>query len=52
MNRKKSSVLNANMCSWTCAAEAEKKTAFETRCAVELEENMFTVSTMEQEPPL
>lgn len=40
------------MCSWTCAAEAEKKTAFETGCAVELEENMFTVSTMEQEPPL
>lgn len=30
----------------------EKKTAFETCGEIELEENMFTVSTKEQEPPL
>lgn len=43
---------NANACSWTCAAGEGKKTAFETCCDIELEENLLTVSTVEQKPPL
>lgn len=43
--------MNANTCSWTCAAGAGK-TVLEAGCEIELEENMFTVSTKEQEPPL
>lgn len=45
-------LINQNTCSWTCTAGTGKKTAVQTCCEIELEENMFTVSTMEQEPPL
>lgn len=46
--------LNANMCSRICAARGRKKKprAFETGRVIQLEKNMFSVSTMEQEPPL
>lgn len=48
-NKNTSNPFNTNMCSWTFAArEWEKKQS--SRDAVE--ENMFSVSTMEQEPPL